>query len=103
MHKIAKQSTVLFTIVILVVVSFGTAATAQDMLNEEERSAEKMTVDFILLRPAGFIATTVGSLLFVVSLPFSALGGNYKEAFEKMVKKPAKYTFKRRLGDFTAE
>jgi len=38
--------------------------------------------------------------VFIASVPFSALGGNTKEAYEEMVKKPARYTFKRQLGDF---
>ena len=46
------------------------------------------------------LAIALGSLVFIVSVPFSALGGNTQEAFEEMVKKPARYTFKRQLGDF---
>jgi hypothetical protein len=34
-----------------------------------------------------------------VSLPFSAMGGNTKTAFNKMVADPAAFTFKRPLGD----
>jgi len=42
----------------------------------------------------------VGTAVFIVSLPFSALGGNTKIACQKLVKDPAKFTFKRPLGDF---
>jgi hypothetical protein len=46
------------------------------------------------------VATAIGTVFFVVSLPFSAAGGNIDIASEKLVKKPARFTFKRPLGEF---
>ena len=60
-----------------------------------------MTMD--LARPGGFLATLAGSAVFVVSLPFSALGGNTNEAWDSLVVTPAVYTFKRPLGNFDYE
>lgn len=100
MHKLRKQSIVLFITLGLVVASFGTECLAQDQYGEVERTGEKMIVDAVLLRPAGLLATAAGSLAFVLSVPFSALGGNAGEAFEALVKKPARYTFQRPLGEF---
>ena len=100
MHKFLKQSTILFIALSLITTAFGSVAMAQDQSGEHERTGEKMAVDAVLLRPAGLLATALGSLVFIVSSPFSALGGNIKEAYEEMVKKPARYTFKRQLGDF---
>jgi hypothetical protein len=31
--------------------------------------------------------------------PFSAMGGNFGESFDKLVKEPAAYTFTRPLGE----
>ena len=64
----------------------------------EERSAELMTFDLIFMRPLGLAATVVGTAVFLVSLPFSALGGNTGEAAQKLVVDPAKFTFSRPLG-----
>ena len=100
MHKFLKQSTILLIAVSLIATSFGSAALAQDEYRERSRSGEKMAADLVFLRPAGILALALGSLAFVVSVPFSALGGNTKEAYEEMVKKPARYTFKRPLGDY---
>ena len=69
MHKIAKQSIVLFIIAALVVSTAGTAARAQDSYKETERSGEKMTADILLLRPAGLLATAGGALIFLISVP----------------------------------
>jgi len=100
MHKIIKQSTIFFVIAALVIIPFGSISLAQDENQNVEISAEKMIFDFILLRPMGIVATILGTSMFVVSLPFSAAGGNSKEAYQKMMVEPASYTFKRPLGDF---
>ena len=63
-----------------------------------EPSGASMALDAIVIRPLGLAATIIGSALYVVSLPFSALGGNAKEAGEVLVGKPARFTFKRPLG-----
>lgn len=63
-------------------------------------SAEAMAVDLVLIRPASLVATVVGTVFFVVSLPFSILGGNTDDAGRNLVLKPAKTTFIRPLGEF---
>ncbi|MGD9946972.1 MAG: hypothetical protein AB7U29_00675 [Desulfobulbus sp.] len=59
-----------------------------------------MTADLALARPVGAAATVAGFALFLVSSPFSLLGGNAGEAWDNMVTAPASYTFKRPLGHF---
>ncbi len=100
MPKLSKQYMVFLVISSLVLVPFGTGALAQIQSQEEEISAGKMVIDGLLIRPLGIVATVAGSVLFVVSLPFSALGGNVKKAAKKLVIEPAKFTFTRPLGDF---
>ena len=63
-------------------------------------SAESMVADVVIARPIGLVTTVVGSAVYVVSLPFSLLGGNEKQAREKLVKEPIVFTFKRPLGEF---
>ena len=65
---------------------------------EEEPSAFAMTGDLVVLRPALVVVTLVGSAVFLVSLPFSAAGGNVREAADTLVVGPAKATFVRCLG-----
>ena len=66
----------------------------------ESGSAEAMVADVIIARPIGLVSTVVGSAVYVVSLPFSLLGGNEPQAREKLVKEPGAFTFKRPLGEF---
>jgi hypothetical protein len=55
--------------------------------------------DLLLLRPAGLIATVVGSAFFVVALPFSLPTGSVEKTFNSLVASPAVYTFYRTMGD----
>jgi hypothetical protein len=100
MHKISKQSVIFLLIAALVFVPFGTSALAGGSSVDEENSDAAMAADLVFIRPLGIVATVLGCAVFIVSLPFSALGGNTTEASQKLVKAPAKFTFKRPLGQF---
>ncbi len=100
MQKIAKRSIVFFLIATLVFIPFGTSALAESQKISDDISAGAMAADLVFARPLGLVALVLGSAIFIVSLPFSALGGNAKDASQKLVLDPAKFTFKRPLGDF---
>lgn len=91
------------------VVVFGATAQAQDTSQSKEYTVQgqasdsSMLVDIFVARPLGFIGTATGTAVFVVSLPFSALGRNVDSAFDEMVVQPARYTFLRPLGVFIAQ
>ena len=65
---------------------------------EEEPSMLAMTGDLIVARPLLLATTVGGTVVYVLSLPFSLAGGNAKEAGETLVVGPAKATFVRCLG-----
>lgn len=100
MIKLAKKSLVLITVVSLLVIPFGSTAMAQEYFETEDPSGAAMMFDLVLVRPVALVATALGTVTFVVSWPFSALGGNAGEAGEKLVSEPAAYTFSRPLGEF---
>lgn len=64
----------------------------------EKPTAFEMVGDLIIARPAGLLITAVGATAFVVSLPFSAVGGNVGESADQLVVGPARATFVRCLG-----
>lgn len=74
--------------------------TAQESIFGEPVSGEAMSADLVMARPVGAAATVAGFALYVVSAPFSALGGNSQEAWQSLVVAPASYTFQRPLGHF---
>jgi len=100
MQKFLKKSLVLFLVFAFISVSLPAAVFASDPLMEEEITTENMVADALIVRPLGVCATILGVGFFIISLPFSALGGNVKEAGKKLIVAPAKFTFKRPLGEF---
>lgn len=76
----------------------GVVALPVQAAREEEPSAAAMTADVLIARPLGIVATVLGSAVFVVSLPFSAAGGNVEEAADALVMGPVRETFVRCLG-----
>lgn len=68
----------------------------------DEPTAMAMAGDLLIARPAGVVLTALGSVAFVVSLPFSAAGGNVSQAAEHLVFRPSKTTFVRCLGCTTS-
>ncbi|WP_426142212.1 multidrug transporter [Pseudomonas sp. DWP3-1-2] len=57
-----------------------------------------MMGDLLIARPFLIIATVAGAGLFLVSLPFTALGGGIGDAGKALVVDPAKAAFVRCLG-----
>lgn len=64
--------------------------------------AYSMVGDLLIARPLLIAGTIIGAGLFVVSLPFSALGGNVKEAGQALVVDPGREAFVRCLGCTTS-
>jgi hypothetical protein len=100
MKNMVSKSVIIVMVAMLITVPFGSPALAQEYFESEEPGGGAMTYDLVVVRPLGIIATLAGSVIFVVSLPFSLLGDNVDTAGEKLVKAPARFTFKRPLGEF---
>lgn len=73
-------------------------AFAAQTVRGEEPNGFEMALDALVARPLMLGLTLVGSVAFVLSLPFSVPAGSVQEARRKMVVEPAIYTFKRPLG-----
>jgi hypothetical protein len=60
----------------------------------------EVAADALVVRPVGLASTVVGAAIYVVALPFAAIAGDVKGMGRSLVGSPARFTFKRRLGDF---
>lgn len=100
MFRIAKKCLIIMVIAAMMIMPLASNALATEYFETENPSGGAMMFDLAVVRPVGIIATAIGCVFFVVSSPFSALGGNFDTAGEKLVKDPASFTFKRPLGDF---
>jgi len=80
--------------------AFVSNAYARDYdMNGEGPSGGAMLADAVFMRLPMTAVTIVGAGLFVVTLPFSALGGNVGVAGTKLVKEPFEYAWVRPLGE----
>jgi len=61
-------------------------------------SGTDMVADLIFVRPIGLVGLVIGTLAFVVALPFTVPTQQVEEAREKLLVAPAKFTFVRPLG-----
>jgi hypothetical protein len=99
MNGILKRMIALLTVIALVAVPCMTCF-AGELEQDDDIIAGKMAGDALVVRPLGICATVIGGVIFIVSLPFSALGGNTKSAYDYLLVDPFKFTFSRPLGEF---
>jgi hypothetical protein len=92
----SKISTLVATFILTLSLVMPSLSMAQTI--QEKPSALAMTGDAIFVRPAMLAITLVGTAVFIISSPFSALGGNLGEAANVLIVDPAKTTFVRCLG-----
>ncbi len=103
MQNPCKKVLASLLLAVLTVVFLGTPGMAEECTGEEQKDPAVMTIDAAVVRPLGAVATVAGFAVFVVSSPFSALGGNIQEAWDTLVVSPAEFTFQRPLGQFECE
>ena len=85
----------------LAFVAMPPAVSAQQDDTISGDKATDMVVDVLLMRPLGLFATVLGTALTVAALPFTVPSGSVESSARELILKPAEYTFKRPLGDFS--
>lgn len=83
------------------VVAMAVAGQPARAVGDDDRlqpSGGAMVLDAVVARPLLAAATLGGTAIFLVSLPFSALGGNVDEAATTLIRTPAEATFRGCLG-----
>ena len=84
MNGTFKRIVVLITTMALITIPCMTCF-AQEIERDDAVIAGQMAGDALVARPLGLCATVIGGALFVVSLPFSLLGGNTGDAFNYLL------------------
>jgi hypothetical protein len=100
MRNVAKSGIILGMIAALICIPFASSVLADEYFEAQEPGGGAMIYDMAVVRPIGLAATVIGTVFWLISSPFSAMGDNFDAATEKLVKEPAAYTFKRPLGEF---
>ncbi len=102
MNIIVKKIILLLVATTLVCAPFAGSvfASARDDVLGQDPTGGEMIADMIILRPLGLCAQAIGAAVFFISAPFSAAGGNIYDVQDELIVKPAKFTWKRPLGEF---
>lgn len=82
--------------------SAGSAMALDQEQAVREPSTNEVMTDAVLARPLGLVGTVLGTVAFVVSLPFTIPSKTVDRAGEALVKKPFRDTFKRPIGQMDA-
>ncbi|GMQ84269.1 MAG: hypothetical protein BMS9Abin06_1045 [Gammaproteobacteria bacterium] len=77
----------------------ASAASYGYMSDGNQPTGGKMMADAFLVRPFMLVGTVLTTATFIITLPFSALGGNVGESAKTLVAEPAAYTFTRPMGE----
>jgi hypothetical protein len=91
------------TLAAALLLSIGASAAASSgsgdpLYTIQNPPAYAMIGDLLIARPLLVVATVIGAGAFVLSLPFTALGGGVGDAGQALVVDPAKAAFVRCLG-----
>jgi hypothetical protein len=100
MRKFFKKTMILFLALTFAAPPWCAMASSEMLSLDSQISAAAMAGDAVVARPLGLVSLALGFGLFVISSPFSALGGNIGDSWGTLVAKPAKFTFVRPLGEF---
>jgi len=100
MLKAVRYVAVLFLLGVFIIVLTSSTSIADNQYSKpfDEENAAAMAADLFFLRPLGNIAIAAGTKVFIISMPYSVLGGNFKRSVRKLVVEPFKFTWIRPLG-----
>ena len=88
----------------LFIISLSSTVKADDISSNEityyqpQPSAENIILDGLVYRPLSIAGTLLGAGIYILTLPFSLIGGNVEQAGEALVGEPAELAFDRCLG-----
>jgi hypothetical protein len=68
----------------------------------DDHSFEAVAADVIVVRPLCFVATVIGSVLFVAALPVTLISKSTPQTAEALVGRPGRATFTRPMGDLSS-
>ena len=87
-------------VTLICVAAFGWCSTTSTLADTKD--PVDVAADALIVRPACIVSTAVGSVLWVVALPFSVPSKSVKSTAKVLINKPAKAAFARALGDIDA-
>jgi hypothetical protein len=98
MSLFPRRALATLTLLVASVTATPSFAEAMDDQINQRPGTGAMLLDAVVARPMLLAMTLGGTVAFVATLPFSAMGGNVEESAKALVIGPAKTTFTRCMG-----
>lgn len=99
MKRFKKILLVSFT-VSLVMGSLYSTGWAENYFGKDDPTIQGWSaVDLLVARPLGIVAGMAGSVIFVVSLPFTIPAGGVRDAADMFIVQPFQFSFTRQFPD----
>jgi hypothetical protein len=93
------MKTKILTLACVLAIGFGSVNTS---MASSDTGPLEVVADVLIVRPGCFVATVLGSAVFVVALPFAAISRSVPQTADTLVVQPAKATFSRPVGDMSS-
>lgn len=98
MKKLHKPALILITALLFTVTTLNTQVFAEK--EKDTPAAEVMAVDLLVLKPLGLVATALGCVFYIASLPLTMWSQERMDkTAQRFIVEPATYTFVRPLGE----
>jgi hypothetical protein len=94
-----QMKTKLLTLLCVLALSLGSVTPC---VASTDSGPLEVVADVLVVRPGCFVATVLGSALFVVALPVAAISRSVPQTAHTLVVVPAQATFSRPVGDMDA-
>lgn len=94
-----QMKTKLLTLLCVLAVSLGSVTPCAA---STDSGPLEVVADVLIVRPGCFVATVLGSAVFVVALPAAAISRSIPQTADTLVVTPAKATFSRPVGDMAS-
>jgi hypothetical protein len=92
-----EMKTKLVTLMCVLVLLAGSVSPC--MASSGDSGSLEAVADVLVVRPGCFVATVLGSVVFVVALPIAAISRSIPHTAQVLVVNPARATFSRPVGD----
>ena len=96
---VLEMKSKLLSLVCVLALSF---ASVTPCMASSDTGPLEVVADVLVVRPGCFVATVLGSAVFVVALPVAAISRSIPQTAHTLVVVPAKATFTRPVGDMDA-
>ncbi len=77
----------------------ATITPASDMTDYEETDGTAIVLDVLIARPLGIASLALGTVIFIVALPYTIPSWTIGRTADKLVADPFRFTFLRPVGE----